>query len=104
MPVAVIIIAVSKLLSILCVQQVGRTRTGFIPCTIEGEKLISNRYLSNTIFRLTGDDVKILFIQMDIFLFLIQKLGDPDTVIKQHQDDLIILVLLHCPDFCNFLF
>lgn len=48
--------------------------------------------------------IKILFFQMHIFFLQIKKFGDTCAIIKQHEDNLIVFVLLHCPDFCDVFF
>ena len=44
------------------------------PALVKGEYFVSNRNFSNAVFGFAVNDIKILFGQMNIFFFQIQKL------------------------------
>ena len=66
--VTVIVIPVKELLLIRCMEYIFDL-TGFIPLAEERKDPGGYRHFSDAGFRLGGDDVKVLFIQMDV-LFL----------------------------------
>ena len=70
----VIVHIIGKMLTIKRMNQIFTVRAVMEPAFIEREDFIGNRNLADSIFCFTVYDIKILFGQMDIFFFQIQKL------------------------------
>ena len=103
-PIAVIVIAVKKSFPIFCMKKVFAIGTRFVPVFIIRQELICNRNFSDSIFCFTVNHIEILFFQMKVFFLQIKKFGNTCAIIEQHKNDLIVFVLFHCPDFCDFFF
>lgn len=103
-PIAVIVIAIKKSFAILCMKKIFAIRTRIIPVFIVKQELISNRNFSDSVFCFAVNYIKILFFQMHIFSLQIKKFRDTCAIIEQHEDNLIVFILFHCPDFCDFFF
>ena len=69
----------------------------FIPCLVKRKHFVCNRDFPQTVFRLAGNHIEVLFFQMDIFLFQIQELRDAAAIVDQHQHALIERVLCQLP-------
>ena len=98
----VIVHIIGKMLTIKRMNQIFTVRAVMEPAFIEREDFIGNRNLADSIFCFTVYDIKILFGQMDIFFFQIQKFRDTDTVVDEHQDSLTIGIILVFPKHGNF--
>ena len=69
-----------------------------------GFSLPWNRNFSKFVFSFAGDDIEILFFQMDVFFLEIQKFADSATIVEKHQNNLIIWIIFHCPYSFDFFF
>ena len=69
-----------------------------------GFSLLWNRNFSKSVFGFAGDDIEILFFQMDVFFLEIQKFADSATIVEKHQNNLIIWIIFHCPYSFDFFF
>ena len=103
-PIAVIVIAIKKSFSILCMKKIFAIGARLIPVFIVRQELICNRDFSDSVFSFAVNYIKILFFQMHILFLQIKKFRDTCAIIEQHEDDLIIFILFHCPGFCDFFF
>ena len=65
--IAIIVVSVLKMLSVFCVKQIFTFRAGFIPGFVVWQNLVGDWNFSDTILCFTTDNIKILFIQMNIF-------------------------------------
>ena len=98
----VIVHMIGKMLTIKRMNQIFAVRAVMEPAFIEREDFIGNRNLADSIFCFTVYDIKILFGQMDIFFFQIQKFRDTDTVVDEQQDSLTLGIILVFPKHGNF--
>ena len=70
----VVIHIIGKMLAVQSMDEIFTIRTVMKPALVKGEYFVSNRNLSNAVFGFAVNDIKILFGQMNIFFFQIQKL------------------------------
>lgn len=73
MKVAVIVVSVGKMLTVFRMQQVCTVGGGFVPTFVEGKNLVGNRHFSDAVFCFTADYIKVLFIEVNMFLFQIKQ-------------------------------
>lgn len=78
MKVAVIVVSVGKMLTVFRMQQVCTVRAGFVPALVEGKNLVGNRHFSDAVFCFTADYSKVLFIEVNMFLFQIKQVHDAE--------------------------
>ena len=65
--IAIIVVPVFKMFSVFCMKQILTFRAGFIPGFVVWQNLVGDWNFSDTILCFTTDNIKILFIQMNIF-------------------------------------
>ena len=70
----VVIHIIGKMLAVLSMDEIFTIGTVMKPALVKGEYFVSNRNFSNAVFGFAVNDIKILFGQMNIFFFQIQKL------------------------------
>ena len=70
----VVIHIIGKMLAVQSMDEKFTIGTVMKPALVKGEYFVSNRNFSNAIFGFAVNDIKILFGQMNIFFFQIQKL------------------------------
>lgn len=62
------------MLAVLSMDEIFTIGTVMKPALVKGEYFVSNRNFSNAVFGFAVNDIKILFGQMNVFFFQIQKL------------------------------
>ena len=97
-PVTVKVVAVLERFSVFCMEKIFTFRAGVVPVPVEREQLVGNGHFPDTVFCFAVDHIKILLIQVYIYFFQGQEFGNPGAVIEQHEDNLVILIILHGPD------
>lgn len=65
LPIAVVVIVVGEVAAIRLVNQVF-TIGAFVPSFVEGQHLVSDGYLAQAVVGFTGNNIKVLFVQMDV--------------------------------------
>ena len=70
----VVIHVIGKMLAVQGMDEIFTIGTVMKPALVKGEYFVSNRNFSNAVFGFAVNDIKILFGQMNIFFFQIQKL------------------------------
>ena len=89
------------MLAVQSMDEIFTIRTVMKPVLVKGEYFVSNRNFSNAVFGFAVNDIKILFGQMNIFFFQIQKLWDAHTIVYQHKDCLAIGIVFVFPQESN---
>ena len=70
----VVIHIIGKMLAVQGMDEIFTIGTVMKPALVKGEYFVSNRNFSNAVFGFAVNDIKILFGQMNVFFFQIQKL------------------------------
>jgi len=70
----VVIHIIGKMLAVQSMDEIFTIGTVMKPALVKGEYFVSNRNFSNAVFGFAVNDIKILFGQMNVFFFQIQKL------------------------------
>ena len=90
--------------SVFCMEKIFTFRTRFVPCLVEGEKLVCNRYFADAVFCFALNDLKILFFQMHMLFLEIQEFRDSCPVVKKHENNLVVFIFLQSPELGKLLF
>ena len=102
--IAVIVIAIKKSFAILCMKKIFAIRTRIIPVLYSKAGAYPQSELFGFRFLFCCQSHQNTVLPNAHFLSSNQEIGDTCAIIEQHEDNLIVFVLFHCPDFCNFFF